>query len=114
MLAATTDNTYIIAAKPNTGKPASSYWHSFAAAKLGTYCSKYGNEFFLLIEGRRNSNEDFFLIPFERVSKALVPNQRWVGTIKPKDDRWVMNVRIGAGFAFDVTACRNTGPRPYR
>ena len=114
MFNATSDNTYILTAKPNTKKPASGYWHNFTTPKLKSFRGKHGNDFFLLVEGSRNSDDDFFLIPFDRAAKAQLPNQRWIGTIKPEGGRWIMDVRIGAGFAFDVTDCRNAGPRPYR
>jgi len=114
MVSATSHNTYIIKAAPNVAKPASSYWHGFTTTGLERLRAEHGNNFYLLIEGAKNSDTDFFLIPFELVAMYYQPRKDWKGTVKPKADRWILVVRGGQDFTLDITACRNAGPRPYR
>jgi hypothetical protein len=75
---------------------------------------RHGQDFYLLIEGTKNGDDDFFLIPFEMVAKHYKPGKEWKGTVKPERDRWILVVRGGQGFQADITLYRNAGPRPYR
>jgi putative restriction endonuclease len=67
------------------------YWFDFSKGILTHYISKYGNDFNLIIYGRLEKDDDFFVLPFvafnhifddRYLSNDKRGQRRWIGTIK--------------------------------
>ena len=72
--------------------PHQRYWFDFAASKVARFKSTYGDNFFLVIAGDPDIEDDYFAIPFSAVSHAFTDEflsqdssgarRRWVGSIE--------------------------------
>lgn len=51
--------------------PKNNYWFSFYVGKMQTMTNRFGNGFFLIIHGAQDVDDDYFVIPYDRVKHIL-------------------------------------------
>lgn len=103
--------------------PELDYWFDFSRATLARYLAMYGNDFNLVLHGRPELDDDFFVLPFKAFGHVFdekylandkLGRKRWIGSIRLNELR-VRNCPIRPDvFAFygDAALLGMDGPSP--
>jgi len=86
------DRNYVRKADPKVG-----YWISFYVRKMQTMTTTFGNDFFLIIHGASDIDNDYFVIPYDRVRHVLIDGNTTKINNQAKDantrtPRWSGNI----------------------
>ena len=86
------DRNYVRRADPKVG-----YWFSFYVRKMQTMTLRFGNDFFLIVHGAQDRDNDYFVIPYERVKDVFIDENTTGINSKAKDaktrtPRWSGNI----------------------
>ena len=78
--------------------PTTNYWFSFYSAKIKNLEQKFNGDFFLILYNEKNSDDDFYVIPYSVVEHVLVSkNETSVDAgakdAKSRTARWSGNVK---------------------
>jgi hypothetical protein len=86
------DRNYVRRADPKVG-----YWFSFYVRKMQTMTSRFGDDFFLIVCGAQDIDNDYFVIPYKRVRDVFI-NENTTGIdsnakdAKTRTPRWSGNI----------------------
>jgi putative restriction endonuclease len=72
--------------------PQVDYWFDFSRATLAKYVAKYGEEFNLILYGRPEVDDDFFVLPFKAF--AHVFDDKYLANDKKGRVRWIGNIKL--------------------
>lgn len=86
------DRNYVRKADPKVG-----YWFSFCVREMQTMISRFGDDFFLIVHGAQDIDNDYFVIPYASVKDVLVDENTTGISSQAKDaktgtPRWSGNI----------------------
>jgi putative restriction endonuclease len=73
-------------------EPGLDYWFNFSQATLARYLAKYGEDFDLVLYGRAEIDDDFFVLPFKAF--AHVFDEKYLANDKLGRKRWIGSITL--------------------